>query len=115
MTYEEFEKMFPGFDGFLLLYISGSQGVAPAELVVDYGADFDDLDSLCDCFTRFIDENALENIDSYIEDCENDEAEALMEAIIDSGEFEIYLENDELGEPSFIYNNGIIEENRRRI
>ena len=96
MTYEEFEKMFPGFDGFLLLYISGSQGVAPAELVVDYGADFDDLDSLCDCFTRFIDENALENIDSYIEDCENDEAEALMEAIIDSGDFLLGIDGDHL-------------------
>ena len=72
MTYEEFEQMFPGFDGSLLLYISGSQGVAPAELVVDYGTDFDDLDSLCDCFTRFIDENALENIDSQSDTSRND-------------------------------------------
>ena len=96
MTYEEFEQIFPGFDGSLLLYISGSQGVAPAELVVDYGTDFDDLDSLCDCFTRFIDENALENIDSYIEDCENDEAEALMEAIIDSGDFLVGIDGDNL-------------------
>ena len=96
MTYEEFEQMFPGFDGSLLLYISGSQGVAPAELIVDYEADFDDLDSLCDCFTRFIDENALENIDSYIEDCENDEEEALMEAIIDSGDFLLGIDGDHL-------------------
>lgn len=99
--------------GKLKLYISGSQGVAPAENIVTYGVDFNTIDELIDKFTAFIKENAYEYIDDYLEDCDYDEDDALMEAIVDSGEFEIYLENDEPGEPSFIYNNGIIEENRR--
>ena len=99
--------------GKLKLYISGSQGVAPAENIVTYGVDFNTIDELIDKFTIFIKENAYEYIDDYLEDCDYDEDDALMEAIVDSGEFEIYLENDEPGEPSFIYNNGIIEENRR--
>ena len=99
--------------GKLKLYISGSQGVAPAENIVTYGVDFNTTDELIDKFTTFINENAHEYIDDYLEDCDYDEDDALMEAIVDSGEFEIYLENDEPGEPSFIYNNGIIEENRR--
>ena len=37
--------------------------------------------------------------------------EAMNEAIADSGEFEIYLETDEPGTPSFIYQDGIIKEN----
>ena len=99
--------------GKLKLYISGSQGVAPAENIVTYGIDFNTIDELIDKFTIFIKENAYEYIDDYLEDCDYDEDDALMEAIVDSGEFEIYLENDEPGEPSFIYNNGVIEENRR--
>ena len=100
--------------GKLKLYISGSQGVAPAENIVTYGVDFNTIDELIDKFTTFIKENAYEYIDDYLEDCDYDEDDALMEAIIDSGKFEIYLENDEPGEPSFIYNNNsVIEENRR--
>ena len=101
--------------GKLKLYISGSQGVAPAENIVTYGIDFNTIDELIDKFTTFINENAHEYIDDYLEDCDYDEDDALMEAIVDSGEFEIYLENDEPGEPSFIYNNGVIEENRRQL
>ena len=99
--------------GKLKLYISGSQGVAPAENIVTYGIDFNTIDELIDKFATFINENAHEYIDDYLEDCDYDEDDALMEAIVDSGKFEIYLENDEPGEPSFIYNNGVIEENRR--
>lgn len=99
--------------GKLKLYISGSQGVAPAENIVTYGVDFNTIDELIDEFITFIYENAYEYIDDYLEDCNYDEDNALMEAIVDSSEFEIYLENDEPGEPSFIYNNGVIEENRR--
>ena len=99
--------------GKLKLYISGSQGVAPAENIVTYGIDFNTMNELIDKFTTFIEENAYDYIDDYLEDCDYDEDNALMEAIVDSGEFEIYLENDEPGEPSFIYNKGVIEENRR--
>ena len=99
--------------GKLKLYISGSQGVAPAENIVTYRVDFNTIDELIDNFTTFIKENAYEYIDDYLEDYDYDEDDALMEAIVDSGKFEIYLENDEPGEPSFIYNNAIIEENRR--
>lgn len=95
--------------GKLKLYISGSQGVAPAETIVEYGVDFDTKEKLILLFTKFIDENAYNNIDDYLEDF--DEDEAINEAIADSGEFEIYLETDEPGTPSVIYNNGIIEEN----
>ena len=101
--------------GKLKLYISGSQGVAPAENIVTYGIDFNTIDELINKFTTFIEENAYKYIDDYLEDCDYDEDDALMEAIVDSGEFEIYLENDEPGEPSFIYNNGIIEENMKKV
>ena len=101
--------------GKLKLYISGSQGVAPAENIVTYGIDFNTIDELINKFTTFIKENAYEYIDDYLEDCDYDEDDALIEAIGDSGEFEIYLGNDEPGEPSFIYNNGIIEENMKKV
>lgn len=96
--------------GKLKLYIGGSQGVAPAESIVEYGVDFDTKEKLILLFTEFIDENAYENIDNYLEDCDYDEDETINEAIADSGEFEIYLETDEPGTPSFIYNLGDIEE-----
>lgn len=97
--------------GTLELYISGSQGVSPAEIIVKYGVDFDTEEKLVFIFTQFIDENAREYIDDYLEDCDYDEDEAMNEAIADSGEFEIYLETDEPGTPSFIYQDGIIKEN----
>lgn len=99
--------------GKLKLYISGSQGVAPAESIVEYGVDFDTKEKLILLFTELINENAYENIDDYLEDCDYNEDEAINEAVADSGEFEIYLETDEPGEPSFIYNSGIIEENKK--
>ena len=59
--------------GKLKLYISGSQGVAPAENIVTYGIDFNTIDELIDKFTTFIKENAYEYIDDYLEDCDYDE------------------------------------------
>ena len=59
--------------GKLKLYISGSQGVAPAENIVTYGVDFNTIDELIDKFTTFIKENAYEYIDDYLEDCDYDE------------------------------------------
>ena len=87
MNYEYFSEMFENFNGELYLYISGSQGVSPAELKVVYGIDFSNLEELQNLFCEFIDENAYENIDDYLDDCDGDKDEAIMEAINDSGEF----------------------------
>ena len=96
MNYQEFVEMFPNFTGTLYLYISGSQGVSPAGYTVEYGKDFKTVEDLIAVFTGFIDENAWENIDDYLEDCDGDEDDALNEAIIDSGEFLIGVSEDNL-------------------
>ena len=62
--------------GKLKLYISGSQGVAPAENIVTYGIDFNTMNELINKFTTFIEENAYEYIDDYLEDCDYDEDDA---------------------------------------
>ena len=87
------------------LYISGSQGVSPNERTVTYGIDFNTIEELKNIFIAFIDENAEDNIDSYLEDYDYDDA--MNEAIADSGEFLIFLNDDD--EPAFKYNNGSIE------
>ena len=86
------------------LYISGSQGVSPNERTVTYGIDFNTIEELKNIFIAFIDENAEDNIDSYLEDYDYDDA--MNEAIADSGEFLIFLNDDE---PTFEYSNGSIE------
>lgn len=95
--------------GKLTLYISGSQGVSPAECEVEYGIDFNTTEELENIFCEFIDENAMENIDNYLEDCDFNEDDAISECICDSGDFEIYLETDKPGKPSFIYESFIQE------
>ena len=87
MNYQQFSEMFKNFNGTLYLYISGSQGVSPNEMKVVYGIDFNSLEELENLFAEFIDENAYENLDSYLEDCDGDEDEAIGEAIADSGQF----------------------------
>ena len=87
------------------LYISGSQGVSPNERTVTYGIDFNTIEELKNIFIAFIDENAEDNIDSYLEDYDYDDAR--NEAIADSGEFLIFLNDD--NEPTFEYSNGSIE------
>lgn len=87
MSYQEFSEMFKNFNGTLYLYISGSQGVSPNEMKVKYGVDFNSLEDLENLFSEFIDENAYDNLDSYLEDCDGDEYEAMGEAIADSGQF----------------------------
>jgi hypothetical protein len=85
MTYQEFIKKCPNKE--IYLYISGSQGVSPAELKVTYGIDFNNEEEFKNLFCEFIDENAMEYIDDYLEDCDYDIDEALGEAVNDSGEF----------------------------
>ena len=71
-------------------------------MIIKYGKDYQDEESLCRLFDEFIDENALDNIDDYLDDCDGDEDEAMMETIIDSGDFEIFLhENDD--KPIYVY------------
>lgn len=73
--------------GDVYLYIGGSQGVSSDYIVVKYGKDFNSKEELLDLFRIFIDENAFENLEDYLDDCEGDEGEALGEAVADSGEF----------------------------
>ena len=47
----------------------------------------DDEEELKNLFCEFIDENAMEYIDDYLDDCDYDADEALAEAVNDSGEF----------------------------
>ena len=105
MTFKEFEEMFEGFTGDLFLYIEGSQGVSPNECKITYGKNFTNLEQVIEIFCTFIDENALENIDNYLEDCEYDEDEALMEDICDSGNFYLGSSLDNL---THIYYDGFI-------
>lgn len=87
--YKEVASLFPGFSGELYLYISGSQGVANADMTIKYGVNFKNLDDVTAVFCQFIDENVWENIDDYLDDCDGNEEEAFMEALTDSGHFYI--------------------------
>ena len=94
--------------GTLKLYISGSQGVSPAAMTVKYGVDFNTEEELNQIYMTMINENATENIESYLEDCDYDYDEAMNECIEDSGNFYIYIETD-TDTPSFIYDFGVSE------
>lgn len=95
-TYQDFEKMFPGFKGELTLYISGSQGVAPGTMTVEYGKDFTNLDSLSQLFAEFIDDHCQDYYRDYLEDCDYDEDEAFMECITDSGQHLLGIDEEHL-------------------
>ena len=95
MTFKEFQNMFKGFTGDLYLYISGSQGVSPNHMKITYNQDFSSIEDIINIFCEFIDENAYENIDDYLEDCD-DEDEAMGEAVADSGEFYLGASLDNL-------------------
>lgn len=92
MTYQEFIQKSPTKK--VYLYITGSQGVSPANLIVTYGVDFNNEEELKNLFCEFIDENAMEYIDDYLDDCDYDTDEALAEAVNDSGEFFIGFSPD---------------------
>ena len=85
--YQILQKILKDFDGTIVLYISGSQGVVPAEMTITFGVDAQCIEDIKKCFYEFIDENVVENLDSYLEDCDGDEEAAFGEAICDSGEF----------------------------
>lgn len=110
MNYGEFSEIFENFNGELYLYISGSQGVSPAEIKVIYGIDFSTIEELQNLFCKFIDENAYENIDSYLDDCDGDESEAMGEAVNDSGEFLLGVNSNHL---THIFDGGFIEKIER--
>ena len=96
MTFKEFQDMFEAFTGELFLYISGSQGVSSNYMKIIYNQDFSSLEDIINIFCEFIDENAYENIDDYLEDCDYDENEAMGEAVADSGEFYLGTSLDNL-------------------
>lgn len=96
MTFKEFQDMFEGFTGDLYLYISGSQGVCSNSMKITYNQDFSSIEDIINIFCEFIDENAYENIDDYLEDCDYDEDEAMGEAVADSGEFYLGASLDNL-------------------
>ncbi len=96
MTYQDFEKMFLGFKGYLTLYISGSQGVAPGTMIVEYGEDFTDLDSLSTIFAEFIDDHCQDYYESYLEDCDYDEDDAFIECVTDSGQHLLGIDEEHL-------------------
>lgn len=104
----EFENKYPDLLKECFLYITGSQGVAPCGMTVRYGDHYQDEKSLCRLFDDLIDENAFENIDNYLDDCDGDEDEAQMEAVVDSGEFQIFLNEDD-ETPVYIYDGGLIK------
>ena len=76
------------------IYISGSQGVASNTLNLKYGVDYTTEEELEDLCSEFVTENAYENIEDYLENCDYDEDEALNEAICDSGEILLGTEED---------------------
>lgn len=96
MTYEDCVKEFPGFNGKLYLYITGSQGVAPNGMWVYFGKDFQSWKELETLFLEFIDENAFDNLADYLDDCDGDEDDAMGEAVCDSGEFLLGASEDNL-------------------
>ena len=96
MTFQDFEKMFPGFKGELTLYISGSQGVSPAETTIEYGKDFTDLDTLSTTFAEFVDEHCQDYYENYLDDCDYDENDAFMECVTDSGAHLLGIDEDHL-------------------
>lgn len=93
----------------LRLYISGSQGVSPDEIEVEYGLNFITESELTNIFNEFIDENANEYVEDYlIGEDDNDYDRALGDAIADSGNFYIYIGDED--EPSFEFDGCFIEE-----
>ncbi len=110
-TLDEFNEMFGGEVGVqvdcstITLYISGSQGVTSCEDVLKYGEDFTTLQEVVDLFYEMLANNALENLQDYLDDqldgldpdeLDEDEldelkGEAQAEAECDSGERQIII------------------------
>lgn len=111
-TLEEFNKMFGGDCSSVEIYIGGSQGVSPYYEDIYYGKDFTSLKNISDFFFEALANNALDNIDSYLDDqldgldpdeLDEDElnelkGEAQAEAECDSGERYIVVKTTDGGE-----------------
>lgn len=65
---DELNKMFGGDCSTIELRITGSQGVSPVYITLKYGENFTSLEDIRDIFFEALSNNALENIDSYLED-----------------------------------------------
>ena len=99
-TLEEFNEMFGGDCSSVEIYIGGSQGVLPYYEDIYYGENFTSLEDISDWFFNALSNNALDNIESYLDDqlfgldpdeLDEDEldelkGEAQAEAECDSGE-----------------------------
>lgn len=86
--YQFLQKTLKGFEEKkIVFYITGSQGVAPAEMIVTFGVEVQCIEDIRTMFYSFIDENAMEYIDDYLDDCDGDVDDALGEVLCDSGEF----------------------------
>ena len=113
MSYQDFEKMFKNFKGELYLYISGSQGVSSAGMVIKYGVDFTDLESLMRVFDEFIDEHTMDYVEDYLDNEYNEDGDpteeelddAHMEAISNAGDFLIGVTEEDA---QYIYELGEI-------
>ncbi|MDV3427712.1 MAG: hypothetical protein LIR50_11930 [Bacillota bacterium] len=83
---EKVKEQNPNWDGTLFFYVEGSQGVSPAEEHFNLNEYNGDIERMVRAGWAFVEENAWENIDSYLEDNDGDEDEALAEAVVDSGD-----------------------------
>jgi hypothetical protein len=98
ITFEDFKRLNPDFNGVVNFYVSGSQGVAPTDEDFEVN-DQDDFERMGEAFNYLADINANDNKDDYInydgdldelEEEDEDEYyrildEAQEEARIDSG------------------------------
>lgn len=109
-TLEEFNKMFGGNCSSVELYISGSQGVSPYYEDIYYGENFTSLQDISNHFFEALANNALDNIEDYLDDLldgdpdemDEDELDALKdeaqaEAEVDSGERYIVIKTEDGG------------------
>lgn len=87
---DELNKMFGGDCSTIELRITGSQGVTPVYTTLKYGEDFTTLEDVRDTFFEALSNNAIENVDSYLED--------MLPDGIDLENMEDELDEDELND-----------------
>lgn len=68
----------------VMIDIEGSQGITPNSVYIDLDT-YDTIDQLITDIYLFIDENAYDCLEDYLDDCDGDEDEAMIEAVADSG------------------------------
>ena len=110
-TLQEFNEIFGGDCSSVEIYIGGSQGVSSYYEDIYYGKDFTSLKDISNFFFEALSNNALDNIDSYLDDqldgldpdeLDEDElnelkGEAQAEAECDSGERYIVVKTTDGG------------------